>query len=51
MVPGANSSRGADMKKHMPYLLGAAIAAILYIVPEAKPIACGLGFALPFSVG
>lgn len=54
--------RGADRKvpmrdtltslrgKAAPYVIGGIIAAVLYVFPDAKPIACGLGFALPFSV-
>lgn len=30
--------------------IGLAIAAVVYFVPEAKPIACGAGFALPFAL-
>lgn len=29
-------------------LAGLAIAAVLFFVPEAKPIACGAGFTIPF---
>lgn len=32
----------------IPYILGVVITIALFIVPEAKPIACGLGFVLPF---
>lgn len=31
----------------MPYILGSIIAVILMVVPEAKPLACGLSF--PFA--
>lgn len=34
----------------IPYGFGAVIALILYIFPEAKPIACGIGAVLPFTV-
>ena len=32
-----------------PYVLGVAIAALVYIFPEAKPIACGTAAVLPFT--
>ncbi|WP_269814404.1 hypothetical protein [Pseudogemmobacter bohemicus] len=35
----------------LPYALGIFIAAVLYIFPEAKPIACGAGAVLPFALG
>lgn len=38
------------VKKGMPYILGSLIAIILYIVPEAKPLACGLSFPLVQSI-
>lgn len=31
-------------------LVGLAIAVVLFFVPEAKPVACGAGFSLPFFV-
>lgn len=34
--------------KASPYLTGTVIAVILTMYPEAKPIACGGGFVLPF---
>ncbi len=34
----------------LPYAIGVLIAGIIYIFPDAKPIACGLGAVLPFSV-
>lgn len=39
-----------SLKGLAPYVAGAIIAAVLYVYPEAKPIACGAGFALPFMV-
>lgn len=39
-----------NLKPLVPYVLGGIIAAILYIFPEAKPVACGLGAVLPFTV-
>lgn len=39
-----------QLKKAAIPLLGILIAGILYVVPEAKPLACGLGFALPSFV-
>lgn len=35
------------MQTAMPYILGSIIAVILMVVPEAKPLACGLSF--PFA--
>lgn len=32
-------------------LAGVGVAAFLFFVPEAKPIACGAGFTLPFMLG
>lgn len=36
-----------SLKKLGPYAAGLAIAAIIAVFPEVKPIACGVGFALP----
>lgn len=36
-----------QLKPLLPYALGGLVAAILFVFPDAKPIACGLGFALP----
>lgn len=34
-----------QLKPLVPYMMGAVVAGILFVFPEAKPIACGLGFA------
>lgn len=33
--------------KAAPMIIGSGIAVVLYLFPEAKPVACGAGFALP----
>lgn len=38
------------VKALSPYMIGTVIAVIIAIYPDARPIACGLGFALPFTV-
>ena len=38
------------LQPFVPYLFGSAIAVVLFFFPEARPIACGAGAILPFTV-
>lgn len=40
-----------QVKKLVPVLVGAVLAFVVYLVPEAKPIACGMAFGLPLLGG